>query len=144
VAGSRFNLRPEVTTDLALALVEAVRTEGDRVGLAFSVAVVDRAGEIVAGARMDGAPLGSWTLAVDKAYTAALWQMPSGGLQQSTQPGGDDWGFTSTTGGRIVVYPGGFPIVHDGELAGAVGVSGGTGEQDAAAATSALGALDLE
>ena len=75
--------------------------------------------------------LGALRLAVDKAYTSALWQMPSGDLHESSQPGGGDWGVTSTEGGRIIVYAGGLPIFSDGVLAGAIGVSGGTSAQDA-------------
>lgn len=87
---------------------------------------------------MDDAPLGATRLATDKAYTSALWQMPSGNLQQSSQPGGDDWGITTTESGRIVVYAGGFPLFSGGHLAGAIGVSGGTGEQDATCALAAI------
>ena len=49
---------------------------------------------------MDGAALGAMKLAVDKAYTAVLWQTPTGEFMSSTQPGGDDWGFNVTTDGR--------------------------------------------
>ena len=56
--------------------------------------------------------------------------MPSGDLHESSQPGGDDWGVTSSEGGRIIVYAGGLPIFADDVLAGAIGVSGGTRAQD--------------
>ena len=48
---------------------------------------------------MDGAALGAMTLAVDKAYTAVLWEVPTGEFMASTQPGGADWGFNTTTAG---------------------------------------------
>jgi uncharacterized protein GlcG (DUF336 family) len=80
-------------------------------------------------------------LAADKAYTSALWQMPSGDLHESSQPGGGDWGVTSTEGGRIIVYAGGLPIFSDGILAGALGVSGGTGAQDGACALATVAAV---
>ena len=67
--------------------------------------------------------------------------MPSGDLHQSSQPGGDDWGVTSTEAGRIVVYAGGLPILADGALAGAIGVSGGTSTQDLECAQAALSAV---
>ena len=109
----------------------------------MAVAVADRGGNAVASARMDGAALGAMTLAVDKAYTAVLWEVPTGEFMASTQPGGADWGFNTTTGGRVVVYAGGLPIVADGELLGGLGVSGGTGEQDEACARAALAAAGL-
>lgn len=62
----------------------------------------------------------------------------------STQPGGSDWGFNTTTGGRVVVYAGGLPLVEGGDLIGGLGVSGGTGEQDAACAAAALAAVRLD
>jgi len=139
----RFNLRPEVGLELAQELVRALCASAVEQGISVSAVVADRAGDVVASARMDDAPLGSMRLALDKAYTAAVWQMPSVDLHESTQPGGADWGLTSTADGRIVVYGGGVPIIVDSRMAGAVGVSGGSGEQDAACAASALAALGL-
>ncbi len=132
---------PEVSLATAQALVAAACAEAVRQGIAVSVVVADRAGELVAAARMDGAPLGCLRLAADKAYTAAVWRMPSGDLRLSSQPGGDDWGITSTADGRIVVYDGGVPLLVDDDLAGAIGVSGGTGAQDLACAQAALSAV---
>lgn len=136
-----FVARPQITVATALRLVEAALAQGGSTGIPVAVAVSDGAGHVVASARMDDAPLGALRLAADKAYTAALWQMPTGDLHTSSQPGGDDWGITSTEGGRIVVYAGGFPVFSGGALAGAIGVSGGTGEQDAACASAALAAV---
>ncbi len=136
-----FTQRPQITVATALRLVEAALAHGAASGVPVAVAVSDAAGNVVASARMDDAPLGATRLAADKAYTSALWQMPSGDLHESSQPGGADWGVTSTEGGRIVAYAGGFPILADGGLAGAIGVSGGTGDQDAACAQTALAQL---
>ena len=136
-----FVNRPQITLAAALRLVEAAVAHGASSGIPVAVAVTDAAGHVVASARMDDAPLGALQLAADKAYTSALWQMPSGDLRESSQPGGDDWGLTSTAGGRMVVYAGGLPIFADGILAGALGVSGGTGTQDGACAKAALGAV---
>ena len=133
----------EVSLDQALAWLGAVREEAGRQGLAVAAAVVDRGGHVVASARMDGSPLGAMVLAVDKAYTAVLWQTPTGEFMESTKPGGADWGFTSTSGGRIVVYAGGLPLFAGDGLIGAVGVSGGTGEQDEACARAAMAATGL-
>src|SRR5262249_46001302 len=124
--------RREVGLSLALRILEGVRAEADRSSLAVSAAVVDRAGNVVASARMDGTALGAMPLAIDKAYTAVLWETPTGEFMSSTQPGGSDWGLNTTTGGRVVVYAGGLPILEDGALVGGLGVSGGTAEQDEA------------
>ena len=133
----------QIGIEPALRLLEGVRAEAARQGILVAAAVADRGGNTVASARMDGAALGAMTLAVDKAYTAVLWEVPTGEFMSSTQPGGADWGFNTTTGGRVVVYAGGLPIVADGELLGGLGVSGGTGEPDEACARAALAATGL-
>ena len=133
----------EIGLALALRVLEGVRAEAERASLAVSAAVVDRGGNVVASARMDETPLGAMALALDKAYTAVLWETPTGGFMASTQPGGPDWGFNTTTGGRVVVYAGGLPIVEEGRLIGGLGVSGGTGEQDEACGRAALAAAGL-
>jgi len=79
-------------------------------------------------------------LATGKAYTAVLWGTSSGSFMQSTQPGGDDWGFNATDP-RIVVYAGGVPLFADGRLIGAVGASGGTAGQDEERVSAAAHAL---
>ena len=129
----------QIGLDLAQAILASVRDAVAREGFAAAMAVSDAAGNLVAFARMDGAPLGASELAANKAHTAALWEMRTGEFQQSTQPGGIDWGLNTSASGRIVVYAGGVPVHVDGALAGAVGVSGGTGEQDEACVLEALG-----
>jgi uncharacterized protein GlcG (DUF336 family) len=133
----------EVSLEQALGLLERVRAEAAARGLGVAAAVVDRGGNTVATSRMDGAALGAMTLAVDKAYTAVLWQTPTGEFMGSTQPGGADWGFNTTSGGRVVVYAGGLPLFEDGGLVGGIGVSGGTGEQDEACAAAAVAEAGL-
>lgn len=95
---------------------------------------------MIASQRMDGAALGAMKLASGKAYTAVLWGMRSGDFMESTQPGGDDWGFNATDE-RIVVYAGGLPLFADGELVGGAGASGGTPEQDEACVAAAAASV---
>jgi glc operon protein GlcG len=133
----------DVGLALARRLLDAACEAAAAESLTVSAAVVDRGGHVVASQRMDGAALGAMTLAVDKAYTAVLWQVPTGELMASTQPGGVDWGFNTTSGGRVVVYAGGLPLFADGALVGGLGVSGGTGEQDEVCARAAIAACGL-
>jgi uncharacterized protein GlcG (DUF336 family) len=133
--------RRQISLELALGLLARVREEAVSRDLALAVAVVDPAGNVVTSERMDGAALGALQLAIGKAYTSVLWGMPSGDFMQSTQPGGDDWGWNATDP-RIVVYAGGVPLFAAGELVGGVGASGGTATEDAdcvVAATRSLG-----
>ena len=91
---------------------------------------------MIASARMDGAALGALQLADGKAYTSVLWGVRSGYFMETTQPGGEDWGF-NVTDPRVVVYAGGVPLFVDGMLAGGLGASGGTAQQDEECVTAA-------
>lgn len=133
--------RRRISLELALALMSRVREEAASRELDLAIAVVDDGGHVVASERMDGTALGAMQLALGKAYTSVLWGMPSGDFMQTTQPGGDDWGWNATDP-RIVVYPGGFPLLVEGALVGGIGASGGTAAEDAecvVAATRSLG-----
>jgi uncharacterized protein GlcG (DUF336 family) len=79
---------------------------------------------------MDGALPVAGPLAIDKAWTAAVCRSPTADWTQVTQPGGVEWGFNTALGGKLVVQPGGLPIVIDSEVIGAIGVSGGTVAED--------------
>jgi uncharacterized protein GlcG (DUF336 family) len=133
----------DVGSALALAILRHVHDEGAKMGLAFSGVVTDRAGHVVASARMDGAPLGAMPIAVDKAYTAALWGATSGSMGPVSVPGEGDWGFANTIGGRMVVFAGGVPIFADGAQVGALGVSGALSSEDEQVAIAALKAAGL-
>ena len=135
--------RRRVSLDLALALLGRVRGEAASRHLSLAVAVVDDGGHVVASQRMDGAALGAMQLAIGKAYTSVLWGTPTGDFQQSTQPGGDDWGWNSTDP-RIVVYAGGLPLFVDGELVGGIGASGGTASEDAECVLAAMRSLEFD
>ena len=130
--------------DAALELLAAARTEAERRGLAIAAVVTDPGGNLVAASRMDGAPFGVVTVALDKAYTSVAFGVPSGDWAESTAPGAPDWGFQGALGGRMAVYPGGVPLVRDGVIVGAIGVSGGEGHEDLACAEAAAAALGME
>jgi uncharacterized protein GlcG (DUF336 family) len=132
-----------ISLELALALLSRIRDEAASRKLSLAVVVVDPSGHIVASQRMDGAALGAMKLAVGKAYTSVLWAAPTGDFMQSTQPGGDDWGWNSTDP-RIVVYAGGLPLLVDGELVGGVGASGATAADDAACVNAAVRSLNFD
>lgn len=132
--------RRHPSLESALELLARIRTEAEAQSLELAMSVVDTSGHVIASQRMDGAALGAMQLASGKAYTAVLWGMRSGDFMQSTQPGGDDWGFNATDE-RIVVYAGGLPLFADGELVGGAGASGGTPEQDEACVVAAAAAV---
>lgn len=129
--------------DQALGLLGQTRAEGEKRSLALAMCVVDAGGHVIASERMDGPALGAMRLAVGKAYTAILWGAPSGAFTESTQPGGDDWGW-NTTDERVVVYAGGIPLYAGEQLVGGLGASGGTAEQDEECVTAAARALGFD
>lgn len=129
--------------ELALALLARIRAEGEARSVILAASVVDAGGHVIASVRMDGAALGAMRLAIGKAYTAVLWGTPSGYFMESTQPGGEDWGFNATDA-RIVVYPGGIPLCADGQLVGGVGASGATAEEDEPCVSAAVRSLGFE
>ena len=135
--------RRAISLELALALLSHVRDEALSRDLSLAIAVVDDGGHVVASQRMDGAALGAMNLAVGKAYTSVLWGAPTGDFMQSTQPGGDDWGWNSTDP-RIVVYAGGLPLLVDGELVGGVGASGASAADDAECVSAAVRSLNFD
>jgi glc operon protein GlcG len=134
VEGLIYQRHPSL--DHALELLALVRADAEARSLKLGLCVVDAGGHVIASQRMDGAALGAMQLAAGKAYTAVLWGTPSGYFMDSTQPGGEDWGFNGTDD-RIVVYPGGLPLFADGLLVGGAGASGGTAAQDEACVAAA-------
>jgi uncharacterized protein GlcG (DUF336 family) len=106
----------------------------------MNIAVVDAGAHLLAFVRMDGAILASIDISVGKAATAVLMNMPTSELYDLAQPGAPLYGIESTNG-NLVVFGGGIPLVRGDEVVGAVGVSGGSVEQDVDVASAARGAL---
>ncbi len=112
------------------------------IGALVSAAVVDQGGQLVHFQRMDKAEIAGPTLAVDKAFTAVAHRIATAELTALTQPGGDLWGLQANGGGRYVVFGGGIPCWLDGWVVGAVGVSGGTAEEDAECARASVAVFE--
>ena len=110
--------------------------------IAISVAVVDSGDQLLAFERMDGADLVTIDLARDKAFSALVNRMPTRDLAPLVQPGAEFYGYDSLAGGRMIVFAGGIPLERDGVLVGAIGVSGGSADQDQRAAEAGVRAFD--
>lgn len=134
---------PDMSLTLAEQLLGQVRRLADEHDVRLAAVVVDRGGNLVAAARMDGAQLGATSLATDKAYTAAAFGHPTSAWISSSAPGGPDWGLGSTLGGRAIVFPGGVPVFSNGELVGGLGVSGAASVVDERCAAGAVDAAGL-
>ena len=128
--GSTASQAAGLTLAAARAVIAAVQAEARAMSVAMSCAVVDSGDQLVAFERMDAADLIGITLARDKAFTALVNRMPTADLAPITQPGTEFFGYDSVAGGRTIIFAGGLPLERDGVLVGAVGVSGGSAEQD--------------
>jgi uncharacterized protein GlcG (DUF336 family) len=131
-----------VDLDLALHMCSAARARAVELDAQVSVAVVDGGGHLVAFTRMDGAEIAGPVLARDKAYTAVAHRIETAQLAQLVAPGAELAGMNTADGGRYVCFGGGIPFRSAGRVVGAVGVSGGTAEQDVACARAAADLFD--
>jgi uncharacterized protein GlcG (DUF336 family) len=120
----------EVTLDDAMRVVEAARAKADEIGVPMDIAVVDAGNNLTAFARMDGAWLGSIDIAQNKAYTARAFDMSTKDIAPLAQPNQPLYGIEASNDGNLIVFAGGIPLTDDGNVVGAIGVSGGSVEQD--------------
>jgi uncharacterized protein GlcG (DUF336 family) len=114
----------------ARVVVDAAAAKAEEIGVPMNVAVVDAGNNLSAFVRQDGAWLGSIDIAQGKAYTARAFDMPTKALVPEVQPGGSLFGIEASNDGRLIVFAGGIPITDGDEVVGAIGVSGGSVEQD--------------
>jgi uncharacterized protein GlcG (DUF336 family) len=119
-----------VTLESAQAVVEAARRKADEIGVPMNIAVVNDGNNLTAFARMDNAWLGSIDIAQNKAYTARSFDMSTKDLAPLCQPGQPLFGIHASNQGRLIVFAGGIPLKAGDEVVGAIGVSGGSVEQD--------------
>lgn len=129
-----------VTAEAALAAVKAAVRAGAELGCAVNAAVVDAGGNLVAFLRAPGAFLHSIGIAQDKAYSAVSFRVPTARLYEliKDNPALRD-GITQRE--RFVAFAGGFPIVFEGQVVGAIGVSGASEDQDCVCAQAGLAAI---
>lgn len=116
--------------DTAKRLAEAAEAKAAQIGVPIVFAAVDAGGNLMLLHRMPGSLLGSIDIATNKAFTSAAFTIPTENFKDSSAPGGDLHGIQNSNDGRVVVFGGGMPIFVHGAIAGGVGVSGGTVEQD--------------
>ena len=131
----------ELDLNDARLLLEGARAHADQIGVPMCIAIADTAGNLIAFERMDGGKITSITIAIDKAFTAAAARKATHEYGEASQPGNAAYGINSAIGGRLMVVAGGLPVMVDGAVVGAVGVSSGTPVQDRLVAQGALDAF---
>jgi glc operon protein GlcG len=138
--------RIKLTLAGARRIIAAAEAKAEAMGLKMNIAVVDDGGHMIAFERMEGARPASGYTATTKAVTAATFRQPSGPIARDGAPPDPLLNISlqnaaSASGGRITSLLGGVPVVVDGQITGAVGVGGGSGEQDAEVARAGIAAL---
>jgi uncharacterized protein GlcG (DUF336 family) len=123
-----------VTLADAKKVIAAAESKAAAIGQPMNIAVADAGGNLVAHVRMDGAWIGSIDISIKKAFTSRAFDIPTKDLAQHSQSGGQFFGIHASNDGRIMIFAGGVPLKRDGRVVGAIGVSGGSGEQDHAVA----------
>ena len=127
----------------ATAAVVAAATWAEEAGLKVNVAVVDVGGNLAGFLRMPGAFLHSIDIAIDKAYTAVSFGMPTGAWSDALASHSRAVQEGLPRRPRMVCFAGGLPMRSDGRLIGGIGVSGGSEEEDEACARAGLVAIGL-
>jgi uncharacterized protein GlcG (DUF336 family) len=129
-----------LTMDNARSIIEAAIAKAKTIRQPMNIAIVDAGANLMAFARMDGAWLGSIDIAINKAFTAKAFDISTLELGRNSQPGDQFFGIHASNRGRVMIFAGGIPIKVNGQIVGAIGVSGGSGEQDQAVAVAAAAA----
>jgi len=114
----------------ARRIIAAAEKKAKEIGQPMNIAVADAGGNLVAHVRMDGAWIGSIDISIKKAYTSRAFDIATKDLAEHCQSGKQFFGIHASNDGRIMIFAGGIPLKRERKVVGAIGVSGGSGEQD--------------
>jgi uncharacterized protein GlcG (DUF336 family) len=130
-----------ITLEQAEKLSQAAKVKAKQIGVPMNIAIVDEGANLVSFHRMDNAWLGSVDISIRKAKTARFFDMNSGEIGKLSQPGGPLYNIEHSNGG-LISFPGGVLLKNgSGKIVGAIGVSGGSVEQDHEVASAGAAAL---
>ncbi len=130
-----------ITLADARRIIAAAEKKAKKIGQPMNIAVADAGGNLVAHVRMDNAWIGSIDISIKKAYTSRAFDIATKDLAEHAQSGNQFFGIHASNDGRIMIFAGGIPLKKDGAVVGAIGVSGGSGEQDHAVAEAGAAAF---
>ena len=123
-----------ITLNDARKIIAASEKKAAEIGQPMNIAVADAGGNLVAHVRMDGAWIGSIDISIKKAFTSRAFDISTKDLATHSQSGGQFFGINTSNDGKVMIFAGGVPLKKDGKVVGAIGVSGGSGDQDHAVA----------
>jgi uncharacterized protein GlcG (DUF336 family) len=119
-----------VSLDDARRVIAAAEKKASEIGQPMNIAVADAGGNLVAHIRMDNAWMGSIDIAINKAFTSRAFDITTKELARNSHSGEQFFGIHVSNHGKIMIFAGGVPLKRDGRVVGAIGVSGGSGDQD--------------
>lgn len=125
----------------ARRIIAAAEKKAEEIKQPMNIAVVDEGGNLIAFERMENAWLGSIDIAQKKAWTSRAFDITTKDLGANSQSGDQFFGIHASNNGKVMIFAGGIPLQQDGKVVGAIGVSGGSGEQDHAVAEAGAAAL---
>src|ERR1700759_1397247 len=125
----------------ARRVIAAAEKKAKEIGQPMNIAVADAGGNLVSHVRMDGAWLGSIDISIKKAWTSRAFDVATKDVAEHCQSGGQFFGIHASNDGKVMIFAGGIPLKKDGKVVGAIGVSGGSGEQDHAVAEAGAAAF---
>jgi uncharacterized protein GlcG (DUF336 family) len=130
-----------ITLSDARRVIAAAEKKAAEIKQPMNIAVADGGGNLTSHVRMDDAWLGSIDISIKKAYTSRAFDIATKDLATHSQSGGQFFGIHASNDGKIMIFAGGIPLKKDGKVVGAIGVSGGSGEQDHAVAEAGAAAF---
>ena len=137
----KLQLPGDITATQATSILQTAKQLAEAQGILINIAIVDAGANLKGFLRMDGSYLGSIDIAIKKAKTARYFNCSTGDLGKISQPGGDIYNVEFSNQG-LITFPGGIPIKDkEGVIIGAIGISGGSIEQDHSIATQAAASI---
>ncbi len=130
-----------ITLADAKRVIAAAEKKAAEIEQPMNIAVSDAGGNLIAHVRMDDAWLGSIDISIKKAYTSRAFNISTKELAEHSQSGQQFFGIHASNDGKIMIFAGGIPLKKNGKVIGAIGVSGGSGEQDHSVAEAGAAAL---
>ena len=131
-----------IPLETAKEVADTAEQRAEEIDNPMVITVANSEGNLIINRRMDGAWLASVDISRNKAYTSAALDMPTEDLAEPTKPGESLYGLQNTNDNNMVIFGGGYPLMDDGDVVGAIGVSGGAVEQDMDVASSGVDRFD--
>ncbi|CEH34991.1 GlcG/HbpS family heme-binding protein [Romboutsia lituseburensis] len=137
----KLNEFKELSLEIVKVMAKAAEEKALEINVPVVISAVDKGANLMLMHRMEDAFVTSIDISINKAFTSACLKQGTHEIVDAVQPGASLYGLQLTNNARIVPFGGGLPIIVDGNVVGAVGVSGGTVEEDMLIAQAAVDAF---